>query len=67
MSDIFFPLRVVQGQKNAEKARTQSKNADQTYLETVKNLEEARALWEREMELLCRVREHPPSSCCYHM
>ena len=52
-----FPLRVVQGQKNAEKARTQSKNADQTYLETVKNLEEARALWEREMELLCRVRE----------
>ena len=62
-----FPLRVVQGQKNAEKARTQSKNADQTYLETVKNLEEARALWEREMELLCRVREQPRHLVIYHI
>ena len=30
-------------------------NADLTYQESVRMLEEARVLWEREMELLCRV------------
>ena len=45
-----------QSQKNSEKARASAKNADQLYQESVKSLEESRALWEREMELLCRVR-----------
>ena len=44
-----------QSQKQSEKARAAAKNADQLYLESVKNLEESRALWDREMELLCRV------------
>ena len=46
----------LQAQKHAEKARAAAKTADQLYQESVKHLEEARALWEREMELLCRVK-----------
>lgn len=39
-----------------EGSRSAANNADVTYQESVKNLEEARQLWEREMELLCKVR-----------
>ena len=38
-----------------EHAKATSQTADVTYLDAVKNLEEARNLWEREMELLCNV------------
>lgn len=38
-----------------EGSRSATNNADMAYQEMVKNLEEARQLWEREMELLCKV------------
>lgn len=38
-----------------EHAKAASQTADVTYQDAVKNLEEARVLWEREMELLCNV------------
>lgn len=38
-----------------EGTRSATNNADMAYQEMVKNLEEARQLWEREMELLCKV------------
>ena len=38
-----------------EGSRSASNNADMAYHEMVKNLEEARQLWDREMELLCKV------------
>ena len=39
--------------KKAEVAKTACNNADVQYQEAVKTLEEARMLWEREMELMC--------------
>ena len=39
-----------------EGSRSAANNADTAYQEMVKNLEEARQLWDREMELLCKVR-----------
>jgi len=51
-----------------EHSKSTSQTADQTYQDAVKNLEEARVLWEREMELLCNVSNwsHDPvlSSWC---
>ena len=38
-----------------EGSRSAANNADTAYQEMVKNLEEARQLWDREMELLCKV------------
>ena len=38
-----------------EHTKATSQTADVTYQDAVKNLEEARILWEREMELLCNV------------
>lgn len=49
---LFVPA---QSQKKMESTRNQANNADTTYQESVKNLEDARLLWEREMEILCRV------------
>ena len=45
-----------------EHSKSTSQTADQTYQDAVKNLEEARVLWEREMELLCNVSDvsHDP-------
>jgi hypothetical protein len=39
-----------------EVTKQSASNADLTYQESVRNLEEARHLWEREMEVLCKVR-----------
>jgi len=41
-----------------EHSKSTAQTADQTYQDAVKNLEEARVLWEREMELLCNVSDH---------
>ena len=38
-----------------EGSRSAANNADTAYQEMVKNPEEARQLWDREMELLCKV------------
>ena len=50
-----FPCLSVQAQKSMETKRSAANTADQTYKESVKNLEEGRQLWEREMEILCTV------------
>ncbi|XP_003388698.1 PREDICTED: proline-serine-threonine phosphatase-interacting protein 1-like [Amphimedon queenslandica] len=47
------PKDHMQAHKKAEVAKTASNNADVQYQEAVKTLEEARMLWEREMELMC--------------
>ena len=41
-----------------EKARAAAGDADLMYQQSIKNLEEARQLWEREMEILCKVRNN---------
>ena len=38
-----------------ENAKQTSQTADLAYQDAVKNLDEGRILWEREMELLCNV------------
>ena len=48
-------LSPLQAQKRMEGSRSAANNADTAYQEMVKNLEEARQLWDREMELLCKV------------
>ena len=58
MHTVGFTERVhilLQAQKKMEHSKSTSQTADQTYQDAVKNLEEARVLWEREMELLCNV------------
>lgn len=47
------PNQLQQAHKRLEAARAASNNADLQYQEVVKTLEEARLLWEREMEMLC--------------
>ncbi|XP_065886288.1 proline-serine-threonine phosphatase-interacting protein 1-like [Dysidea avara] len=47
------PPDIQKAQKKMEHSKSTSQTADQTYQDAVKNLEEARVLWEREMELLC--------------
>ena len=57
----FSPLLscLSQAQRRMETSRVAANNADQSYQEAVKNLEESRHLWERELELLCKVsRSH---------
>ncbi len=41
-----------------ETSRQAANNADTTYQESVRNLEESRQLWEREMEILCKVGQY---------
>ncbi len=44
-----------QAARRMETSRQSANNADTTYQESVRNLEESRQLWEREMEILCKV------------
>ena len=53
---LSHSLSLPQAQRKMEVSKTASENADVTYRESVRNLEEGRNLWEREMEILCRVR-----------
>lgn len=46
---------LTQAHKKMEVAKASSNHSDIQYQESVKNLEEARVLWEREMEYLCQV------------
>ena len=47
-----------QAARRIETTRLSANNADTNYQESIRNLEEARQLWEREMEILCRVCTH---------
>ncbi|XP_065187804.1 proline-serine-threonine phosphatase-interacting protein 1-like [Sycon ciliatum] len=49
------PKKIEELKMKAKKARQASELADQSYQEAVKNLDEARLLWEREMEVACKV------------
>ncbi len=47
-----------QAARRMETSRQAANNADTTYQESVRNLEESRQLWEREMEILCKVGQY---------
>ena len=49
------PKELTQAARKMEVTKQSASNADLTYQESVRNLEEARHLWEREMEVLCKV------------
>lgn len=49
------PKELTQAARKMEVTKQAASNADLTYQESVRNLEEARHLWEREMEVLCKV------------
>ena len=46
---------LTQAARKMESSRSSANHADQQYQESVRNLEDARQLWEREMEVLCKV------------
>lgn len=48
------PKELTQAARKMEVTKQSASNADLTYQESVRNLEEARHLWEREMEVLCK-------------
>ncbi|XP_064387838.1 proline-serine-threonine phosphatase-interacting protein 1-like [Halichondria panicea] len=48
------PNTLTQAARRMETSRQSANNADTTYQESVRNLEESRQLWEREMEILCK-------------
>ena len=50
------PKELTQAAKKMEVTKQSASTADTVYQESVRNLEEARHLWEREMEVLCKVR-----------
>lgn len=50
------PKELTQAAKKMETTKHAAGTADTVYQESVRNLEEARHLWEREMEILCKVR-----------
>ena len=49
---------LTQAHRKMEGAKAAANNSDLQYQECVKTLEEARVLWDREMEFLCQV--YPP-------
>lgn len=48
------PKDLAQAQRKMDTSRTAANNADTAYQEAVRNLEDSRQLWEREMEILCK-------------
>ena len=49
------PKELTQAARKMEVTKQSASTADTIYQESVRNLEEARHLWEREMEVLCKV------------
>ena len=52
------PKELTQAARKMEVTKQAASTADTIYQESVRNLEEARHLWEREMEVLCKVLVH---------
>ena len=50
------PKELTQAARKMEVTKQSASTADTIYQESVRNLEDARQLWEREMEVLCKVR-----------
>ena len=53
---------LTQAHRKMEGAKAAANNSDLQYQECVKTLEEARVLWDREMEFLCQVYHLSDSS-----
>lgn len=57
------PKELTQAARKMEATKQAASTADTIYQESVRNLEEARHLWEREMEVLCKVYKCVVEGC----
>lgn len=57
------PKDLTQAARKMDTTRLAANTADTQYQESIRSLEDARQLWEREMEVLCKVGEGVKSEC----